>query len=75
MTDELRRRRLSRAELDALKFAGRRQLARWSNKPRLSPNQQAQRHALKQAVRVLQDDAFIGGCALHAPDEEEHIDV
>ncbi|MGI9098387.1 MAG: hypothetical protein ACR2H2_07825 [Solirubrobacteraceae bacterium] len=53
MTDELRRRRLSRAELDALKFAGRRQLARWSNKPRLSPNQQAQRHALKQAVRVL----------------------
>ncbi|MGH2941445.1 MAG: hypothetical protein ACRDLN_01530 [Solirubrobacteraceae bacterium] len=69
------RRRLSRAELDALRFAGRRQLARWSSKPQLSPNQQAQRGALKQAVRILEDDAFTGGCDLHVPDEEKHNDV
>jgi hypothetical protein len=37
----------------ALKFAAHRQLARWSNKPKLSPRQQAQRSALTSAVRIL----------------------
>jgi len=74
MPDEPRR-RLSGAELDALKFAARRQLARWSSKRQLSPNQQAQRTALTRAVGVLQDHAFIGGCDLHARDHLEHTDA
>ena len=75
MTTDEPRRRLPGTELDALRFAGRRQLTRWSNKPRMSPHQQAQRNALRRAMRVLHDDAFAGGCELHAPDEEEHADV
>jgi hypothetical protein len=74
MTDEARR-RLSGAELDALRFAARRQLARWSNKRQLSPNQQAQRPALTRAVRVLQDDAFTGGCELHRPTDKQDADA
>lgn len=74
MTDELAR-RLSGAEFDALKFAGRRQLARWSNKPQLSPNQQAQRNALSRAVRILHDDAFARGCELHFPADDQHTDA
>jgi hypothetical protein len=67
--------RLSGEEIVALKFAAHRQLARWSNKPRLSPRQHAQRNALKRAVRILQDTTFVGGCELLAPNEEEHADV
>jgi hypothetical protein len=61
-------RSLSGEEVLALKFAAHRQLARWANKPKLSPHQQGQRSALKGAVRVLQDQAFIHGCELWAPD-------
>jgi hypothetical protein len=60
--------RLSGEELAALKFAARRQLARWSDKPRLSPHQQTQRNALKRAARTLQHHALTHGCELHAPD-------
>jgi len=58
-------------EIGALKFAAHRQLARWSNNPRLSPHQHAQRTALKHAVRVLQDQAFAHGCQLRVPSTQE----
>jgi hypothetical protein len=60
--------RLSGEEVVALRFAAHRQLARWSKKPRLSPDQHTRRNALKRAVRVLNDQAFAHGCELHAPD-------
>jgi hypothetical protein len=69
------RRRLSGAELDALKFAAHRQIARWSTRPQLRPNQQAQRTAPTCAVRVLQEDAFTGGCELHSCTDEQHADA
>ena len=65
--------RLSGEEIVALKFAAHRQLARWSNKPRLSTHQHARRDALRRAVRVLQ--AFTGGCELRAPTDEQHADA
>jgi hypothetical protein len=74
MTDQPSR-RLSGEEVAALKFAAHRQLARWSNKPRLSPRQHAQRNALKRAVRIFQDNTFAGGCELLAHNEEEHADA
>jgi hypothetical protein len=58
---------LSGDQVVALKFAAHRQLARWSNKPRLSPRQDRQRAALKSAVGVLQDQAFAHGCELRVP--------
>jgi hypothetical protein len=61
---------LSGEQVLALKFAAHRQLARWSNKPGLSPHQHAQRTALARAVRILQDKAFANGCELRAPDTE-----
>jgi hypothetical protein len=73
MTDQPSR-QLSGDEIAALKFAAHRQLARWANKPQLSPHQRARRNALKRAVRILQDHAFASGCAMRAPDEEEHTD-
>jgi hypothetical protein len=63
-----RARRLSGEEIAALRFAAHRQLARWSTKPRLSPDQHARRSALKRAARVLQHNAFTNGCELSAPD-------
>lgn len=66
--------RLSGDQIQALKFAAHRQLARWSNKPRLSPRQQRQRTALKSAVGVLQDQAFAHGCELRIPDPEGDVD-
>ena len=66
MSDELLS-RLSGDQVVALKFAAHRQLARWSNKPRLSPRQDRQRAALKSAVGVLQDQAFVHGCDLRVP--------
>jgi hypothetical protein len=60
--------RLSGEQIVALKFAAHRQLARWSNKPKLSPRQQAQRSALTSAVRILQDQAFAHGCELRVLD-------
>jgi len=60
--------RLSGEEVLALKFAAHRQLTRWANKPRLSPDQHARRNALRRAVAVLRDEAFAHGCDLRAPD-------
>jgi hypothetical protein len=57
---------LSGEEILALKFAAHRQLARWAKNPTLSPRQQAQRNALKRAVRALHDQAFARGCQLLA---------
>jgi hypothetical protein len=74
MTDQPAR-HLSGEEISALKFAAHRQLARWSDKPRLSPPQHTRRNALKRAVRVLHDDAFIHGCELLAPNDEQHADA
>jgi hypothetical protein len=62
--------RLSDDQVQALKFAAHRQLARWSNKPKLSPHQHAHRSALKSALRVLQDPGFARGCELRAPDAD-----
>lgn len=70
MTDQPTR-RLSGEEIAALRFAAHRQLARWSDKPRLTPDKHTQRNALKRAVRVLQDNAFTGGCELLAPEDEQ----
>jgi len=67
--------RLSGEEVLALKFAAHRQLARWSNKPRLSPHHYAQRTALKRAVRILQDQVFAHGCEVHVPNSEENVDA
>jgi hypothetical protein len=66
--------RLSGDQVLALKFAAHRQLARWSSKPKLSPHQHGQRSALKGAVRILQDQAFAGGCELRVPDAEGNVD-
>jgi hypothetical protein len=66
--------RLSGDQVQALKFAAHRQLARWANKPKLSPHQHAQRSALRSAVRILQNQAFAGGCELRAADVEGNVD-
>jgi hypothetical protein len=63
--------RLSGEEILALKYAAQRQLARWADRPRLSPDQHARRNALRRAVGVLHDRAFTHGCQLHAPDDGE----
>ena len=67
-------RRLTGEEILALKFAAHRQLARWANKPKLSSHQHDQRSALKRAVRVLQNQAFAGGCELHVPGAQGDVD-
>jgi hypothetical protein len=66
--------RLSAEQVLALKFAAHRQLARWANKPKLSPRQHGQRSALKSAVRILQDQAFAHGCELRVPDADGGVD-
>jgi hypothetical protein len=68
MTDEPEA-RLSDDEVRALKFAVHRQLSRWA-RPGLSARQQAQRAALRRALRVLQDKAFEHGCELRIPSED-----
>ena len=73
MSDEPNR-RLSGEQVMALKFAAHRQLARWANKPTLSPRQHARRCALKGAVVILQGEAFAHGCELRAPDAETDVD-
>jgi hypothetical protein len=57
---------LSREEVQALKFAAHRQLARWAKHNRLRPRQREQRAALVRAVRILEDQAFADGCELRA---------
>jgi hypothetical protein len=61
---------LGAEEVLALKFAAHRQLARWTKKPRLSPEQRARRSALKRAVAVLREPAFAHGCELRTPGGE-----
>jgi hypothetical protein len=63
--------RLSGGEVRALKFASHRQLTRWTGKAGLSPDQHAQRAALKRAVQILQDKAFAHGCELRAHNTEQ----
>lgn len=60
--------RLEHDEIKALKFAGHRQLARWSRKLRLDPHQHATRRALIRAVQKLDDDAYADGVELRAPE-------
>jgi hypothetical protein len=64
MSDEPRR--LTSDELQALKFAAHRQLARWASKPELQPRNRARRAALVRAVRTLEDKALVDGCELCA---------
>jgi hypothetical protein len=66
--------RLSGEQIQAMKFAAHRQLARWSSKPKLSAHQHGQRSALKGAVRILQDQAFAHGCELRVPGAEDDGD-
>ena len=56
--------RLSREEVQALKFAAHRQLARWAKNNQLRPRQRQQRSALVRAVRILESEAFANGCEL-----------
>jgi hypothetical protein len=67
--------RLSGDEVQALKFAAHRQLARWANKRELQPRQRTQRVVLARAVRILGDRAFVRGCELHALPGEEQVDA
>jgi len=75
MSDAPATSRLSGDEVVALRFAARRQLARWAKKPTLSPDQHARRNALKRAVAVLHDPAFAHGCELHTPGRERSSDT
>jgi len=75
MTDRPPADRLSGDEIQALKFAAHRQLARWSNKRDLSLRQHAQRTALARAVRIVGDHVFAHGCELHALPGEEEADA
>jgi hypothetical protein len=65
---------LTRDQVLALRFAAHRQLTRWANTPGLSSHQHAQRSALIHAARVLQDQAFAGGCELRAASTTENGD-
>ena len=58
--------RLSREEVQALKFAAHRQLARWAKHTQLRPRQRGQRAALVRAVRTLEDQAFAEGAELRS---------
>ena len=58
--------RLSREEVQALKFAARRQLARWAKSRPQASRQQARRDALIRAARTLEDPVFADGCELRA---------
>jgi hypothetical protein len=55
----------SRDEIQALKFAAHRQLARWAKHTQLQSRQRQQRAALVRAVRILEDQTFADGCELH----------
>jgi hypothetical protein len=63
--------RLSGEDIQALKYAAHRQLARWAANPSLTARQHAQRTALKRAVAVLQDHALARGCELRAANNGE----
>jgi hypothetical protein len=57
---------LSREEVQALKFAVHRQLARWAKSNQLRPRQREQRAALVRTVRILEDQVFADGLKLGA---------
>ena len=59
--------RLTGDQIQALKFAAHRQLARWAKNRPLRSRQQEQRAALVRAVRILEDQVFADGCELRAP--------
>jgi hypothetical protein len=61
--------RLSRDEVQALKFAAHRQLARWAKNNQLRSRQREQRAALVRAVRMLEDQAFANGCELRTSED------
>jgi hypothetical protein len=61
--------RLSRDEVQVLKFAAHRQLARWAKSNQLRPRQRDQRAALVRAVRVLEHPVLGDGCELRAFEE------
>ena len=67
---DARTQRLSREEIQALKFAAHRQLARWAKSNQLRPRQREQRAALVRAVRTIEDQAFLDGCELRAIRDE-----
>jgi hypothetical protein len=67
--------RLSGDEVEALKFAAHRQLARWAHKGDLSRHQHTRRAALVRAARVLHNKAFAHGCEMHAAPTEENTDA
>jgi hypothetical protein len=58
--------RLSRDELQALKFTAHRRLARWAKSNQLRPRQREHRAALIRAVRILEDKTFNDGCEVRA---------
>lgn len=75
MTDGPRVDRLSGDEIQALKFAAHRQLARWAKKSGLSSRQRAQRGALTRAVGILGNRALGRGCELQVPPREDTADA
>jgi hypothetical protein len=62
--------RLSREQVQALKFAAHRQLARWAKSRPLASRHRARRAALVHAVRILEDPALADGCELRAISSE-----
>jgi hypothetical protein len=60
---------LSAEEMRVLKFTVRRQLSRWANRRNPSAEQRVQRATLHRVLHILDDDAFVGGCALHVPSQ------
>jgi len=60
---------MSADEMFALKSAVRRQLTRWGQQTRAANAPACA--ACRAAARILKDRAFIQGCALHVPDEEQ----
>ena len=69
--NDARTQRLSGVEIQALKFAAHRQLARWAKNNQLRPRQRDQRAALVRAVWTLEDHAFLDGCELRPVDAAE----
>jgi len=69
MSKQTPARRLSAADVRALRRAGQRELKRWA---RVEPDPERQRRSadLRQALRVLRE--FRGGCELRPICEEDH---
>jgi hypothetical protein len=61
--------RLSGEEVEALRFAMRRQLTRWANKGPLQQSERQRRDALAAAARVLDDKTFAHGIEVRASND------